>query len=100
MSGERLRSLQGRLGPALQEWLSMPIAIANRYARALADVVSQKGDYRQVRQELENYAAVYGESAELREVFDPPAVPLTENLQLPTAITVQMGTTSTNNHVL
>ena len=36
----------------------MPIAIANRYARALADVVSQKGDYRQVRQELENFAAV------------------------------------------
>src|SRR5437879_8405154 len=72
----------------------MPIAIANRYARALVDVVSQKGDYRQVRQELVNFAAVYSESAELHEVFDTPALPLTEKLKILTAITVKMGKTS------
>ena len=78
----------------------MPIAIANRYARALADVVSQKGDYRQVRQVLENFAAVYGESAELREVFDTPALPLTEKLKVLTAIMGKMGTTSITTNFL
>ena len=78
----------------------MPSAIANRYARALVDVVSQKGDYRQVRQELESFAAVYSESAELREVFDTPALPLTEKLKVLAAITGKMGTTSITTNFL
>jgi F-type H+-transporting ATPase subunit delta len=54
----------------------MSIAIANRYARALADVVGAGGNYRQVLGELEAFAGLYRENAELREVFSSPAVPL------------------------
>ena len=53
----------------------MAMAIANRYARALADVVARTGDYRQVLSDLEGFAAAYRESAELREVLTTPAVP-------------------------
>ena len=36
------------------------MAVANRYARALADVVSQAGgDYRVILRELENFLAIY-----------------------------------------
>src|SRR5690348_4928973 len=99
MSGERRRSLLGMAG-RYQGRLSMPIALANRYARALIDVVSQTGDYRQVRQELVNFAAVYRESAELREVFDTPALALTEKLKVLEAITRKMGTTSITTNFL
>ncbi len=52
----------------------MPQAIAQRYARALAEVIGPKGDYAAVMRELEGFAAVYRESVELREVFDSPAI--------------------------
>jgi len=54
----------------------MSIAIANRYARALADVIGPAGDYRRTLGELETFAGLYRESAELREAFGSPAVPL------------------------
>jgi F-type H+-transporting ATPase subunit delta len=54
----------------------MSIAVANRYARALADVVGAGGDFRRVLGELETFAGTYRESAELREAFSSPAVPL------------------------
>ena len=54
----------------------MAIAIANRYARALADVVSQSGEYRAVQTDLENFLAAYQLSPDLREALDSPAVPL------------------------
>jgi F-type H+-transporting ATPase subunit delta len=53
----------------------LAIAIANRYARALADVVARGGDYRRVQGELQDFAAVYAESADLRDVLRTPAVP-------------------------
>ncbi len=52
----------------------MPTVIANRYARALADVVAPAGNYRQVLGELEDFGAAYRESLELREVCETPAV--------------------------
>lgn len=52
----------------------MPQALAERYARALAEVIGPEGDYRQAFRDLENFASVYKESAELREVFESPAV--------------------------
>ncbi len=71
----------------------MAIAVANRYARALADVVeSQKGDYNQVLRELEDFWASYRDAAELREVFDTPALALAEKLKVLTAITTRLAT--------
>src|SRR5271157_5876491 len=54
----------------------MSVAVANRYARALADVVGPAGDYRRTLGELEAFAGLYRESAELREAFSSPAVSL------------------------
>jgi len=65
----------------------MAIAVANRYARALADVVSQAGgDYRAVQRELENFLAIYRESADLREVFDTPGIALPQKVKVLEAI--------------
>jgi F-type H+-transporting ATPase subunit delta len=71
----------------------MAIAVANRYARALADVVAAtSGDYRQVRQQVEEFAAVLRESRELQAVFESPGIPPSERLKVLTAITQRMGT--------
>ncbi|MGH9770866.1 MAG: ATP synthase F1 subunit delta [Candidatus Acidiferrales bacterium] len=50
------------------------MAVAERYARALAEVAGPEGDYAGLARELESFAEVYRESAELREVFASPAV--------------------------
>ena len=46
----------------------MPTVIANRYARALADVVASTANYRQVLTELEDFGAAYRQSLEFRDV--------------------------------
>jgi len=69
----------------------MPMFIANRYARALADVVAASGDYRKVLAELEEFEGAYRESPELREVFDSPAVTLAEKLKVLEAIGQRLG---------
>jgi F-type H+-transporting ATPase subunit delta len=52
----------------------MPQAIAQRYARALVEVIGPQGNHAAVMRELQSFAEVYRESAELREVFDSPVV--------------------------
>lgn len=53
----------------------MSIVIANRYARALADVVAPAGNYRAVLGELGNFGEVWRLTPELAAVFDSPSVP-------------------------
>lgn len=67
------------------------MAIANRYARALADVVSRTGEYYAVLGELRDFAAVLGQSAELRDVLKTPAVPLAEKFRMLEALLARMG---------
>jgi F-type H+-transporting ATPase subunit delta len=69
----------------------MPTVVANRYARALADVVASKGNYRQVLSELEDFSAAYHQSVELREVCDTPAVVMAQKLSVLEAIAGKMG---------
>ncbi len=69
----------------------MPTVIANRYARALADVVGPAGNYRQVLGELEDFGAAYRESVELREVCDTPAVSMAQKLKVLEALAGRMG---------
>jgi len=69
----------------------MSLAIANRYACALADVVEKTGNYRQVLQELEDFAVAYRESPELREIFGTPAVPLAKKLSVLEAISQRLN---------
>ena len=69
----------------------MPMAIANRYARALADVVGPTGDYRTVLRELEDFAGAYRASGELREVLTTPAVPPPQKQAVLAAILARLG---------
>jgi len=78
----------------------MSIAIANRYARALADVVGAAGNYRAVLQELEDFALVWRESAELAAVFDSPAVALDSKIGLLDRILEHLGTSKTTSNFL
>jgi F-type H+-transporting ATPase subunit delta len=69
----------------------MPTVVANRYARALADVVAATGNYRQVLSELEDFSAAYRESLELREVCDTPAVTMAQKLTVLEALAGKLG---------
>jgi F-type H+-transporting ATPase subunit delta len=78
----------------------MPTAVANRYARALADVVAATGDYRQVLSELEDFRAAYRESVELREVCDTPAIDMGRKLGVLKTIVGRMGSSKTTLNFL
>ncbi|HEV2176468.1 MAG TPA: ATP synthase F1 subunit delta [Terriglobia bacterium] len=67
------------------------MALANRYARALADVAGETQNYRPTLAELDSFLAVYRESAELREVLDSPAVPELKKLRVLDAILRRLG---------
>jgi len=69
----------------------MSMVVANRYARALADVVTPSGDYRKVLQELQEFASVYRDNLELREVFASPAVALPQKMKVLEAIGARLG---------
>jgi F-type H+-transporting ATPase subunit delta len=69
----------------------MAVAVANRYARALADVLGPQGDYRRILSELEDFATTYRQSSELRSVFESPAVPLAARTKVLAAILERMG---------
>jgi len=69
----------------------MPMVIATRYARALADVLGPGGDYRKVLGELEEFEKAYGESPELRAVFVSPAVTLPQKVRVLEAIGQWLG---------
>ena len=68
----------------------MAIAVANRYARALADVVSETGDYRAVYRELQTFLAAYQQSPELREVFETPAIPRENKIDILDALLTRL----------
>jgi F-type H+-transporting ATPase subunit delta len=70
----------------------MATAIANRYARALADVVGPAGDPERTLGELEAFRAVYRESSELREVLESPGISFVSRLRVLDAILARLGT--------
>jgi F-type H+-transporting ATPase subunit delta len=73
----------------------MASAIAARYARALADVVSRTGEYRRAQEELAAFADVYRQSAELRDVLKTPAVSVNDKTKILEAILARLGTSLT-----
>jgi F-type H+-transporting ATPase subunit delta len=73
----------------------MATAIASRYARALADVVSRTGDYRRAQEELTAFAEVYHQSVELREVLKTPVVSVADKTRILDAILSRLGTSPT-----
>jgi F-type H+-transporting ATPase subunit delta len=69
----------------------MSMVVANRYARALAEVVAPSGDYRKVLQELQDFASSYRGSPELQEVFASPAVALPQKMKVLEVIGARLG---------
>ena len=69
----------------------MAMAVANRYARALSDVVASAGNYRAVLTDLENFLSAYRESTDLRDVMETPAVPLAKKVKVLEAILARTG---------
>jgi F-type H+-transporting ATPase subunit delta len=67
------------------------MVVANRYARALADVVARSGDYRRVLQELQDFVSAYRETLELQQVFASPAVALPQKMKVLEAIGQKLG---------
>ncbi len=67
------------------------MAVAGRYARALADVVARTGNYAEVLEQLEDFSASTRESVELRQVFETPAIPLAEKARVLEAILRRLG---------
>lgn len=78
----------------------MAIVVANRYARALVDVVAKTGEYEQVLRELEDFATVCRESADLREVLRSPAVTLEAKGRLLQAILERLGASQVTTNFL
>jgi F-type H+-transporting ATPase subunit delta len=76
------------------------MAIAGRYARALADVAGPKGDFRAVQRELEDFAEVYRESADFRQVLETPAVPPDAKMRVLEAILARLGTSQITSNFL
>ncbi len=67
-------------------------SVASRYARAFADVVIDlKLDSNRVREELRSLLEIVNSSAELRRVWESPAVPHPEKLKLVDAIITRAG---------
>ena len=73
----------------------MSMNVANRYARALSEVLGPQGDFGKALSELQDFATVSRESAGLREVMESPAVPPPDKLRVLNAILERMGISKT-----
>jgi F-type H+-transporting ATPase subunit delta len=69
----------------------MSRVVANRYARALADVVAATGEYRKALGELKDFHEAYRSSAELREICQTPALPMAQKMKVLEAIVARLG---------
>jgi F-type H+-transporting ATPase subunit delta len=50
--------------------------VANRYARALADVITERGEMNEVVADLNDFAGLMAGHEQLRDVFASPVIPL------------------------
>jgi F-type H+-transporting ATPase subunit delta len=60
----------------------MAFRVANRYARALADVAGETADYRRALDDLDAFGVAYRESADLRQLFESPGVATVDKLRV------------------
>jgi F-type H+-transporting ATPase subunit delta len=78
----------------------MSEALPERYARALVEVIGPEGDYRRVSQDLGNFASVYKESSELREVLQSPVVTPEQKKKVIEAILARLNASSVTTNFL
>ena len=78
----------------------MSMAIASRYARALANVLGPQGDFGALSKELEDFAALWRESNDLRQVLVSPTVPVEQKRSVLDTILERLGTSTTAGNFL
>ena len=78
----------------------MAFRLANRYARALADVAGETADYRRVLDDLNAFDVVYGESADLRQLFEAPSVATADKLRVLDQVLHRLGSTLASSNFL
>lgn len=78
----------------------MSMAIANRYARALADVLGADGDFAAMSKDLLDFAAVWHESADLRQALISPTVPLEQKRSVLDIVVQRLGISVTAGNFL
>jgi F-type H+-transporting ATPase subunit delta len=78
----------------------MSMAIASRYARALADVLGSAEGYRLALRELGDFIAVWRESEDLREVLLTPAVSSEEKRKVLDQILERLGASVVTSNFL
>lgn len=60
--------------------------VARRYAAALADVVAERGEARQIQEELSTWEAMIRNNPQLREVFSNPTIPYDQKRKVLSAL--------------
>jgi F-type H+-transporting ATPase subunit delta len=78
----------------------MSMAIASRYARALAEVLGAQGDFGAMLRELEDFAGVWRESDDLRQVLTSPTIPAEQKRGVLDAIVQKLGLSVTAGNFL
>ncbi len=69
-------------------------AVSSRYARALADVIAdEKLDASKALEQLRSLVAAFEESRELREVWESPAIPIEQKVNVLDALAARIGVT-------
>ena len=74
--------------------------IANRYARALADVITERHEVADVVGELGAFAHLMQQNAELREVFASPVIAIERKRGVLDALLARLGLRPTTRNVL
>ncbi len=78
----------------------MSMAIASRYARALAEVLGEQGDFGAMQQELEDFAGVWRESGDLRQVLTSPTIPVEQKRSVLDAVIQKLELSATAGNFL
>ncbi|MBO0800647.1 MAG: F0F1 ATP synthase subunit delta, partial [Blastocatellia bacterium] len=74
--------------------------IANRYARALADVIIERGETNEVVKEMRDFAEVIRQHEQLRDVFASPVLPLERKRAVLDELLARLKLRPTSNNVL
>lgn len=74
--------------------------IANRYARALADVITERGEMKEVVSELNGFAGLMSGHEQLRDVFASPVISLERKRNVLNELLAKMQLRPTSNNFL
>ena len=74
--------------------------VANRYSRALADVISERGETQVVATEIESFSKLLEQNSELRSVFASPVVALDRKRAVMNDVLARLQFKPTTNNFL